>query len=80
MFESGKNNGFKCLIYMHRYNDQTVAKVRTDYLHNLQRKYEAEINRQQLIVDSSESTTKDKTVATVATILYFNLPFDIVSK
>lgn len=63
MFESGKNDGFKCLIYMHRYNDQTVAKVRTDYLHTLQRKYETEINRQQLIVDSSESTTKDKTVA-----------------
>lgn len=63
MFDSGKNDGFKCLIYMHRYNDQTVAKVRTDYLHTLQRKYEAEINRQQLIVDSSDSTTKDKTVA-----------------
>lgn len=63
MFDSGKNDGFKCLIYMHRYNDQTVAKVRTDYLHTLQRKYEAEINRQQLIVDSSESSTKDKTVA-----------------
>jgi type II restriction/modification system DNA methylase subunit YeeA len=63
MFDSGKNDGFKCLVYMHRYNDQTVAKVRTDYLHNLQRKYEAEINRQQLIVDSVKSTTKDKTVA-----------------
>ncbi|MDU1228905.1 MAG: BREX-1 system adenine-specific DNA-methyltransferase PglX [Clostridium sp.] len=63
MLDSGKNDGFKCLVYMHRYNDQTVAKVRTDYLHTLQRKYEAEINRQQLIVDSSESTTKDKTVA-----------------
>lgn len=63
MFDSGKNDGFKCLVYMHRYNDQTVAKVRTDYLHNLQRKYEAEINRHQLVVDSSESTTKDKTFA-----------------
>ena len=63
MFDSGKNDGFKCLVYMHRYNDQTVAKVRTDYLHNLQRKYEAEINRQQLVVDSSDSTTKDKAVA-----------------
>ncbi|KHD13521.1 BREX-1 system adenine-specific DNA-methyltransferase PglX [Clostridium butyricum] len=63
MFDSGKNDGFKCLVYMHRYNDQTVAKVRTDYLHTLQRKYEAEINRQQLVAESSESTTKDKTVA-----------------
>ncbi len=63
MFDSGKNDGFKCLIYMHRYNDQTVAKVRTDYLHTLQRKYEGEINRQQLVIDSSDSTTKDKAVA-----------------
>jgi len=39
---------------MHRYNEQTVAKVRTDYPHTLQRKYEAEIERQQLIVDSNE--------------------------
>ncbi|WP_066893476.1 BREX-1 system adenine-specific DNA-methyltransferase PglX [Clostridium nigeriense] len=63
MFDSGKNDGFKCLIYMHRYNDQTVAKVRTDYLHTLQRKYEAEINRLQLIVDSEEYTAKDRTAA-----------------
>ncbi|MGY5240498.1 BREX-1 system adenine-specific DNA-methyltransferase PglX [Clostridium tertium] len=63
MFESGKNDGFKCLIYMHRYNEQTVAKVRTDYLHTLQRKYEAEIKRLQLVVDSEEYTAKDRTTA-----------------
>lgn len=63
MFESGKNDGFKCLVYMHRYNDQTVAKVRTDYLHTLQRKYEAEINRLQLVQDSEEYTAKDRTAA-----------------
>ena len=63
MFDSGKNDGFKCLVYMHRYNDQTIAKVRTDYLHTLQRKYEAEINRQQLVVDSGDSSAKDKTIA-----------------
>ncbi|NFI95402.1 BREX-1 system adenine-specific DNA-methyltransferase PglX [Clostridium botulinum] len=63
MFESGKNDGFKALIYMHRYNEQTVAKVRTDYLHILQRKYESEINRLQLVVDSEEYTAKDRTAA-----------------
>ncbi|MDU7150107.1 MAG: BREX-1 system adenine-specific DNA-methyltransferase PglX [Clostridium sp.] len=63
MFESGKNDGFKCLVYMHRYNDQTVAKVRTDYLHTLQRKYESEINRLTLVVDSEEYTAKDRTAA-----------------
>ena len=63
MFESGKNDGFKCLVYMHRYNEQTIAKVRTDYLHILQRKYESEINRLQLVVDSEEYTAKDRTTA-----------------
>ncbi|WP_252235877.1 BREX-1 system adenine-specific DNA-methyltransferase PglX [Clostridium sp. ZS1] len=63
MFESGKNDGFKCLVYMHRYNEQTVARVRTDYLHTLQRKYESEINRLQLVVDSEEYTAKDRTAA-----------------
>lgn len=63
MFESGKNDGFKCLVYMHRYNEQTVAKVRTEYLHTLQRKYEAEINRLQLVVDSEKYTIKERTAA-----------------
>lgn len=63
MFDSGKNDGFKALVYMHRYNEQTVARVRTDYLHTLQRKYEAEIQRQQLIVDLEEYTAKDRTAA-----------------
>ncbi len=38
-FESGRKNGFKCLIYLHRYDRFTLARVRTDYLHNLQRAY-----------------------------------------
>lgn len=63
MFESGKTDGFKCLVYMHRYNDQTIAKVRTDYLHMLQRKYESEIERLQLIVDSEQYTAKDRNAA-----------------
>lgn len=63
MFESGKNNGFKVLIYMHRYDEQIVAKVRTDYLHTLQRKYEAEIERLRLTMDSSEATAKEKTAS-----------------
>lgn len=63
MFESGKIDGFKCLVYMHRYNEQTIAKVRTDYIHVLQRKYEAEIERLQLLVDSEQYTAKDRNAA-----------------
>ena len=40
LFDSGKKNGFKALIYMHRYNENTVPKVRLDYLHRIQNTYD----------------------------------------
>lgn len=55
LFDSGRADGFKALIYMHRYDESTVAKVRTDYLHNLQRKYEAEVKRLDILIDSNLS-------------------------
>jgi type II restriction/modification system DNA methylase subunit YeeA len=36
LFDSGKENGFKALIYLHRYNEDTVGRVRADYLHKTQ--------------------------------------------
>lgn len=39
MFDSGKKNGFKCLIYMHRYQPDTIARIRTDYVHEQQDRY-----------------------------------------
>ena len=39
LFDSGKKNGFKCLIYMHRYQPDTIARIRTDYVHETQARY-----------------------------------------
>jgi len=39
LFDSGKKNGFKCLVYMHRYQSDTIARIRTDYVHELQSRY-----------------------------------------
>lgn len=39
LFDSGKKNGFKALMYMHRYQPDTVARVRTDYVHEMQGRY-----------------------------------------
>ena len=44
LFDSGKRNGFKALIYMHRYNEDTIAKLRIDYLHKIQEAYRHELN------------------------------------
>ncbi len=45
LLDSGKMDGFKALIYLHRYDKYTVARVRADYLHPLQGKYEEELKR-----------------------------------
>lgn len=43
LFDSGKANGFKALIYLHRYNEDTLGRLRVEYLHRLQRMYESAI-------------------------------------
>lgn len=40
LLDSGKKNGFKALIYMHRYNENLIPKARLDYLHIVQTTYE----------------------------------------
>lgn len=60
MFDSGKQNGFKALIYMHRYDESMIAKIRTDYLHSLQITYESEISRLENDMTSDTLSTKEK--------------------
>lgn len=55
LFDSGKQNGFKALIYLHRYNADTIGNLRIDYLHRMQRIYESEISRMQDMIDHSAS-------------------------
>lgn len=43
MFDSGKKNGFKCLVYMHRYQPDLLARIRTDNVHEQQERYRAQI-------------------------------------
>lgn len=53
LFDSGKQNGFKALVYMHRWNADTIGNVRVEHLHRIQRVYEKEITRMQEIIDNS---------------------------
>jgi len=55
LFDSGKQNGFKALIYLHRYTPDTIGNLRIDYLHKMQRVYESEINRMQDMMEHSEN-------------------------
>lgn len=56
LFDSGKQNGFKALIYLHRYNADTIGNLRVDYLHRMQRVYESEIERMQDMIDHSTNS------------------------
>ena len=55
LFDSGKQNGFKALTYLHRYNADTIGNLRIDYLHRMQRIYESEITRMQDMIDNSKN-------------------------
>lgn len=55
LFDAGKENSFKALIYLHRYNPDTIGKVRVEYLHELQKKYEANISSLQIYLQGNPS-------------------------
>lgn len=52
LFDSGKQNGFRALVYMHRWNADTTGNVRVEYLHKLQRIYENEIRQAQDVAET----------------------------
>lgn len=63
LFDSGKESGFKALVYMHRFDENTIGNLRIDYLHKTQRIYENEIVRMQETIENS----KDAREVTLAT-------------
>ena len=56
LYDSGKQNGFKALVYMHRYNEDTTGKIRAEYLFKMQRAYENELKRVQDTIDGSNNS------------------------
>lgn len=69
LFDSGKQNGFKALIYMHRYDADTVGRVRTDYLHRAQKYVETAMQSTQYTIDNASSAS-EKSKATKAVTKY----------
>jgi len=71
LMDSGKKDGFKALFYLHRYDKFTVARARTDYLHPLQRKYDAEIKQLEMLASETanarEKAAYGKTAETLRT-------------
>ena len=58
LFDSGKKKGFKCLIYLHRYQPDTIARIRTDYVHEQQARYRTAIEGLEKQVAAATSTSE----------------------
>ena len=63
LFDSGKQNGFKALIYIHRYDADTVGRLRVDYLHRMQRIYASEMERMRDMEESSQDAREKASAA-----------------
>ena len=53
-FDSGKQNGFKALAYLHRYDRDTVARVRTDYVHEIQERLRTQLEDARKTAETGE--------------------------
>lgn len=60
LFDSGKKNGFKCLIYMHRYQPDTIARIRTDYVHEQQSRYRTALADLEQRINSASTSERVK--------------------
>ncbi len=60
LFDSGKSNGFKAIMYIHRYQPDTIARIRTDYVHEQQARYRVELEGIEKQITSASSADKVK--------------------
>lgn len=58
LFDSGRKNGFKALVYIHRYKPDLIARMRTEYIHPLQAKYRTQMDMLHTQMDSATSTSE----------------------
>lgn len=60
LFDSGKKNGFKALIYMHRYQSDLLARMRTDYVHEQQERYRTQLSHLADAIDHASASERIK--------------------
>lgn len=60
LFDSGKKGGFRALVYMHRYQPDTIARMRTDYVHEQQARYRTAITDLEQRIASATTSERVK--------------------
>lgn len=58
MFSSGKIGAFKCLVYLHRYNEDTLAIINSKYFLNESARVKTEVNETMLLLESADGKEK----------------------
>lgn len=66
LFDSGKKNGFKALIYMHRYQPDLLARLRTDYIHEQQERYRTQLDMLEERAQSASTSDRVKINKSIA--------------
>lgn len=62
LFDSGKKNGFKALVYMHRYQRDLLARLRTDYVHEQQERYRTQLTQITDAMDHASGSERVKLI------------------
>ena len=57
LFSSGKQKAFECLVYLHRYNEGTLSRMRTEYVTPLLGKYDAYAEQLEKQIETADSTS-----------------------
>ena len=60
LFDSGKKNGFKALTYMHRYQSDLLARMRTDYVHEMQERYRSQLAALSQAIEHTQTAERVK--------------------
>lgn len=58
LFSSGKQKAFECLVYLHRYNEGTLSRMRTEYVTPLLGKYDANAEQLEKQIETADSTSE----------------------
>lgn len=58
MFSSGKNGAFKCLVYLHRYSEDTLAIINSKYFLNESARINAEVEETRLLLEAADGREK----------------------
>ena len=70
LFSSGKQKAFECLVYLHRYNESTLAEMRTDYVIPLTTKLASYVEKLEQDKDASTSAAEAKAIEKELGTLY----------